>query len=552
MILFHRASPEIHLVGFGFFVVAVMDVIHTISFIGYFQSPLDQHDLSSRFWVAGRFVEALVLLLISKNIIFRTTKWNWLLMSLLLSIILSVFLFYPPAMPSLFINGQGATGTKILMEIVITSMFALALFFRYRKFNSWSTEKDRYVFLALLITIPGELIFAVFTSVNSYLMVLGHLLKICYYYYLFKGIFVSTITAPYRDLELSSERFYKIFHKVPVSLSIVSIDDYKYVDVNKEWVATTGYSREEIINKSQNEFNILTKDMHRLIRNRPVRNILVSFNAKNGETRDVLLTTEAIQLNGKACFLYVGIDITEKNKYEKEMSRLDRLNTVGQMAAGIGHEVRNPLTVVRGFLQLFLIRKDLSPYKKQVELMLSELDQANDIITEFLSLARTKNRESKEMDVNEVINRIMPLLTAEAYKQDKYVTAVLQSVPKTVLDENEIRQLLLNLVKNALDSMPEKGTVTLKTSFEDDVVVLAISDQGTGIPKEIQDNIGAPFFTTKKNGTGLGIATCYKVVENHKAKMDFQSSPQGTTFYIRFTPCPPDSVNESFLALETS
>lgn len=225
---------------------------------------------------------------------------------------------------------------------------------------------------------------------------------------------------------------------------------------------------------------------------------------------------------------------SEKNRYEQEILRLDRLNLVGQLAAGIGHEVRNPMTAVRGFLQILESKQECKKYHSYFDLMIGELDRANSIISEFLSLARNKMIEKKTVNLNAVINSLLPLMVADGLASDKYINTQLTEVPDLLLDEKEIRQLVLNLVRNGLEATSPGGSLGLKTYSEGGDVVLAVSDQGKGMEPEVVEKIGTPFFTTKENGTGLGLATCYSIATRHSAAVEFETGPEGTTFLVRF------------------
>jgi signal transduction histidine kinase len=126
------------------------------------------------------------------------------------------------------------------------------------------------------------------------------------------------------------------------------------------------------------------------------------------------------------------------------------------------------------------------------------------------------------------------LIQAEALKQEKSIKLELGEIPYTVMDKNEIHQLLLNLIRNGLDAMAPGGVLTIKTYREGDQVVLSVIDQGQGIAPEILDKIGTPFFSTKENGTGLGLSVCYSIVQRHNAEITIDTSPSGTTFCVKF------------------
>lgn len=227
-------------------------------------------------------------------------------------------------------------------------------------------------------------------------------------------------------------------------------------------------------------------------------------------------------------------DITEQRQQQHEMARLERLNLVGQMAAGISHEIRNPLTTVKGFLQLRGIKVTDPDEKEYNDLMISEIDRANTIISEFLSLAKDNMGSTQEQDINQIIYRIFPMIQADANNGNKDLILNLNPLPSLWLNENEIRQLLLNFVRNALEVTSQGGCVIIRTYEDKNNVVLAVQDQGCGIPEEIRDKIGTPFFTTKESGTGLGIAISMGIAHRHNAELTFDTGDQGTTFKVIF------------------
>lgn len=229
-------------------------------------------------------------------------------------------------------------------------------------------------------------------------------------------------------------------------------------------------------------------------------------------------------------FIHTGDKL--ENLYQ--VTKFDRMNIVGKMAASIAHEVRNPMTTVRGFLQL-LGEKEADKELKQIfDLMISELDGANEVITEFLTLAKTKPSELSWQNLDIILTDLYPRLEADALSQNKKVEMNMESVPKLPLNAKEISQLVLNLCRNGLEAMEEGGCLRVQIYFENDEVVLSIEDEGCGVPLENIDKLGMPFFTTKEEGSGLGLATCYNIAANHNARIDVDTCGRGTTFYVRF------------------
>jgi signal transduction histidine kinase len=267
-----------------------------------------------------------------------------------------------------------------------------------------------------------------------------------------------------------------------------------------------------------------------------LHNLEIRYQADSGDTHVGLLSLELLDLNGRTCFLVSLRDVTAGKQLEHEMARLDRLNVIGEMAAGIVHEIRNPLTAVRGFLQMFRERKEWSGYVKHLDLMTAELDRAGAIVTGFLSLAKNRPLNQKPQNLNTIILSLLPLIQADALTVDKQVQVQLTEVPDLLLDGNEIRQLILNLARNGLEAMKAPGILTLGTSLDGGEVVLAVRDQGTGIEPGLIDKITRPFVTNKEQGTGLGLAVCESIAAQHNARMTFETGPAGTTFFVRFQP----------------
>lgn len=255
-------------------------------------------------------------------------------------------------------------------------------------------------------------------------------------------------------------------------------------------------------------------------------------------TRDYEYIIAPLQYSGGEVEAVVATarDVTEKKQMESEWLCLDRLNLVGEMAAGIAHEIRNPMTSVRGFLQLFQEKPEYAGQRAFFNLMIGELDRANAIITEFLSLAKERKMEVAPRDLRRTLEALLPLLAAEAVKSDKQVDAELADVPRVLFDEREICQLVLNLAKNGLEAMAPGGRLGLKLAREGGQVVLSVADTGGGISPDLLDRLGTPFLTTKDRGTGLGLPVCYRIAERHGARLTVDTDPRGTTFHVRFNP----------------
>lgn len=235
-------------------------------------------------------------------------------------------------------------------------------------------------------------------------------------------------------------------------------------------------------------------------------------------------------------FVLICRDATDVKRLQQQLALFERLNLIGEMAVSIGHEIRNPMTTVRGFLQFFNRKSIFSPYKDSFDLMISEIDHANMIITEFISLSKNKALALEKQSLNEIIMALSPLIQADAMLTNKQLSMDLAPIPDLLLDSKEIRQLILNIVRNGLEAMPPNSKLFIRTYIEQGTIFLAIKDTGTGIPPEHLEKIATPFFSTKENKPGLGLAISYSIAVRHHAEINFITSQTGTTFYIKFPP----------------
>jgi len=341
------------------------------------------------------------------------------------------------------------------------------------------------------------------------------------------------------ELRSAKELFCKTFNANPLPM-VITTKNGMYVEVSETHAKRFGYAREEMIGFSVDDINLWVdikergKFIAEIEENGFVENFETLLRCKSGEILNVLLSGVFIIWNNEQCILGIDNDITELRRYQHEMARLASLNLVGEMAAGIGHEIRNPMTTIRGFLQLLGVKERYAQDKEFMDLMIEELDRVNAIITEYLTLAKDKAVELKRQSLNQKVRTILPLLQADAIKQEKNIEVELGDIPHIVIDQNEIKQLIFNLVRNGLEAMSPGGLLSIKTFQDDSEVVLAVKDQGTGIAPEVLAKIGTPFFTTKDNGTGLGLAVCYSIAQRNNAKVDINTGATGTTFYVRF------------------
>ncbi|MCF8012173.1 MAG: PAS domain S-box protein [Clostridiales bacterium] len=344
-----------------------------------------------------------------------------------------------------------------------------------------------------------------------------------------------------KALEQSESMYRTIFENTGTATTI-SNGDTTFFLVNSEFEKLSGYTKKELQKKkSWTQFIYNKKDLNKLKRNHYCRMLNpdrspgyyeFKFVDREENIKDVMMIVAAIPGTSKhvASFL----DLTERKQFQKEISRLEKLNLVGQMASGMAHEIRNPMTTVRGMLQIFKQKEECIPYKKKFNLMIEEMDRADYIINQTLSLAKDKPENKLYHNLNTIIETIYPLLNSSAAAACKNINLKLGEIPGLLLDENEMRQLIFNLASNGLESMSPGGDLIISTGLHNNAVLLSVEDQGEGISKDIIRKIGIPFFTTKENGTGLGLAICHGIAARHNAVIDIETGSWGTKFNVWF------------------
>ena len=230
-------------------------------------------------------------------------------------------------------------------------------------------------------------------------------------------------------------------------------------------------------------------------------------------------------------------DLTEVQSLKRELETSRRLASLGRLAAGVAHEIRNPLSSIKGFATYFKERyKDNPDDQKTSEIMIKEVDRLNRVITQLLEFARPPVIQKKRASLQSLIQHSLKMIERQASAKEIQILSHLPSEMKEIdLDPDGINQVLLNLYLNAIEAMEQGGTLSVSLSREESSpwVKIIVSDTGTGISKEDLEHIFDPYFTTKQTGTGLGLAIVHKIIEAHRGEVKAESEVgRGTTVSV--------------------
>lgn len=229
----------------------------------------------------------------------------------------------------------------------------------------------------------------------------------------------------------------------------------------------------------------------------------------------------------------IGRDITTLRQTEERLSRTEKLSVVGELSASVAHEIRNPLTSLKGFVQLLQMEDD--KHQDYYQIMLDELNRINHIVGELLLLAKPQHLKYTKLAIQKILNDVISLLAVEA---TLYNVQIESNFPKEDImiecEPNQLKQLFINLIKNSIEASKSDSKISISLGLIDgNQLAITVQDQGCGISKELLQKIGEPFYSSKEKGTGLGLTVSYKIVQSHKGNIMFDSEiGHGTTVNI--------------------
>lgn len=330
-----------------------------------------------------------------------------------------------------------------------------------------------------------------------------------------------------------------------MNLGVILFDaNFQLVDISDMACRVLGLNRAGVLNQPMNRvFGSLPEEHHLVARSIfdgvVVRNHAVSW-MNNQDRYELLLDSNILKNNkGEVAGGYVMFkDVTNLRSLEEQVQRSDRLAMIGQIAAGTAHEIRNPLTSVKGFMQIIrntFIQKGMDKEQGYTDIILSEIDRINDLVSEFLLLSKRKNVTYVKVDIPHVMKEILPIIHNEALLNGISVNyEPAKDLPAIVADREMLKQVFLNISKNGIEAMGEGGTLTIseKVDPDEEKVHVDIHDTGPGIPNFVIDKIFDPFFTTKASGTGLGLSVCQRIIHDMGGTIRVSAKGFGTTFTV--------------------
>ena len=367
----------------------------------------------------------------------------------------------------------------------------------------------------------------------------------------------------YESLRKSESKFHLTFQNSPDAVIISRLENGVLLEVNDSFIDLTGFSKEEVIGKSSLALNLWIEPKRReeymleLTKHGSIKNYEIDFQRKDGSTARALLSSTLIELDGSMCALTIARDITEiKNaeldnkKLEEQLFQAQKMESLGRLAGGIAHDFNNILSIIMGYADVLKQKLgDISTYEgKAADTIFRNVKRASDLSKQLLTLSRNVKYELIPIDINkEVLSTVR--ISEKIFEKNITVTFDMKKgVIPVEADGNKIGQVITNLIINAKDAMPHGGELTIKTELHNldeanakslpdltpgPYVAISVTDTGDGMDTSVKEQVFEPFFTNKSKGLGLGLATAYRIIKNHKGYIAVETAKgEGTTFVI--------------------
>jgi two-component system cell cycle sensor histidine kinase/response regulator CckA len=370
------------------------------------------------------------------------------------------------------------------------------------------------------------------------------------------------------SLAMSEERFSKAFHESPLAGAIQSLPDQRLVDVSERLAEIIGCQRRELIGRRPAELSLWAKPevadkwYEGLSRHEMVRDQEAKMRDARGTLREVRVSLSPLSLGGQPHALLIAEDVSEKAILERQLRQAQKMEAIGQLAAGVAHDFNNILTVIQGHAGL-MQQKVANGQNKSLQEINKAASRASTLIRQLLMFSRKQVMQFRYLDSNEVLRNAIKMLERVVGEHVKIEFQPHSSLTTIHADCSMVEQIAMNLAVNARDAMPNGGRLSITTSLETikrgptpmdpepregQYVCLTFADTGCGMDTEILSRIFEPFFTTKPvgKGTGLGLSTVFGIVRQHHGWVEVESKPnKGTVFrtYFPSTQHPPDRID---------
>ena len=567
-------------IGIAYLSLGLLDLLHTLSYAGMPVFP-GYSFIANQLWIAARFMESLALLVGFTYLSAGRQPNPALLLTgfVLVTSLIIATIFVWRIFPVCFVAGQGQTTFKILSEYVI--MAILAVDAALLAYNRTRFEQSIYRALlgATLLAILTEAAFTLYVSNYGPSNMVGHFLKVFSYYLIYVAIVKHGVEQPFElvfrefattnrrleaevkahrttELELKQEQLYStsILESLPGIFYLYTYPELKLELWNKRHESLLGYEPGEIKGRYAadwfpQEAQAAVLEAIEGVMQGGDGTLEAPLLAKDGHLIPFFFMAIPFEMRGQRYLMGTGTDLTERHlaeaekfKLQAQLQQAQKMESLGSLAGGVAHDMNNVLGAILGISSASMVAQPTdSPTHRAFDTITQAATRGGKLVKSLLSFARQSPVAEAEVDVNEVIREGVRMLERTTSASVRIETDLERDLGPIRGDASALHHAFLNLWVNAVDAMPEGGTLTLRTrTFDATWIEVIVEDTGTGMPSEVMDKALDPFFTTKEvgKGTGLGLSMVYRTVKAHGGQLQIQSEVgQGTRIILRFPAC---------------
>lgn len=490
-------------------------------------SLLHNQDILSYLYAAIVYLLVLTLLfwlnsenLIIQYVLFITLNLYLLIMNIYSdSIVMMVFFIYPIYIAVIY----SSIGPRIvLFFLTIIEIIGLVYFKYYDNYTYIFSTHDLFVYILLLTLL-------IVTSILNTYFDRKYWNK------------MSELNTSMKMEQHSRESYLQLFFDNAKDSITVFDKDNRIIEVNPAFEDLYGWKREEVIGKSISilspQYQLDEARKQEVLKGASYHFLETTDRKKDGTYFDAQITFSPIYdyQNELIALSIISRDVSFKKETENLLLQSEKLKVAGEMAAGVAHEIRNPITVISGFMQI-MNGDPTQPYYRYTKVIENEIERINYIISEFLVLAKPHAKLPKKYDLTQTLDDLLVLFQPEINLNGILMTTDIIKGPIYLYgEEGQMKQVLINLVKNAIEAISDDGKIHINCSIEpQDIILIKISDNGIGMDRQVVEKIFDPFFSTKINGTGLGMMISEKIIAEHGGTIGIESQKgQGTTVTIQ-------------------
>lgn len=590
-------------IGIAYLFVGGLDLIHTLAYkgMGIFQGY--HTNLSTQLWITARYVESISLLIAPFLIGRKLKADLVVLCYIIVTALLLGSLFYWHVFPVCFIEGLGLTAFKKVSEYIISFILLISTVALFNKRKEFERDILRLLIASIVITIASESAFTLYADPYGLFNLIGHYLKIISFYLIYIAIIKTGLTKPFallfrelkqsedalrgakENLELqvdmrtaeltkasealrvditkrkraekllkdSEARFRMIYEHAPVMIDAFDVNG-RCVMWNKECEKVFGWTAEEIFSH-ENPLMLFYPDPE--VRRQVVETVTSKpemvfreWKPKRKDGSEAMCLWANFKLPD-GLVINIGYDITEHKQAEEEIrllreeyTHIARVSAMGELVASLAHELKQPLTAIRSNAQAaqrFLTgdKPDIDELHEVLKDIIKDNRRADDVIGKLRALMRKSELQITELNINEVVHDILPLVNSyEIMRNISLKLELDENIQLVAGDRIQLQQVFLNLILNSTEALMNEemklGTIVVRTSQKHtENVVVSVKDNGLGIEEKAMSHLFEPFYTTKKEGLGMGLAISRSIIEEHGGRSWAENNPDsGATFYF--------------------